>query len=521
MLGIKIGFAQRVDFERGLQGYYPFNGTADDKSSNGNDGVVNGAKLITDRFGAEYSAYSFDGKKASIRIPYSDKLDLSANKEFSISLWVRPRDINSGCLLLRNYDYGIKWSGMSNTNTIYSGAGGGYISTQKKKWETDTWYHIVMIQEANKLSYFIDGQLDHSSNISHSGEAEEEDIFIGRHPYFWGAFSGDIDDICIFNRALNKREIDALYQIESMPIEVKPKNKYAEIDTKLLEGTWQGIFSQPGNSQIDNFAYWINLKEENGIITGHSRTEVANSEAYGLMQLQGSVSDFALTLQEKRIMRQYNPSGFDWCLKFTKLRFNPKDKSLRGEWYADNCKENGSIILYKSNNPFNFYTDPKGDYATLAELAATLKKNRVQKRIAAESPTSTAVATTQASPETDIVSVVNKKIALEPIRFYLGSAQLTEASKKYLSAELIPFLLSEKGIKLNISGHTDNTGSDAVNLQISISRALSVVRFLNQQGIASNRMRHEGFGKAKPIADNTSSEGRSKNRRVEFQIIGQ
>ncbi|MEL6255490.1 MAG: LamG-like jellyroll fold domain-containing protein [Bacteroidota bacterium] len=521
ILGTENSFAQRVDFESGLQGYYPFNGTADDKSSNGNDGIVNGAKLITDRFGAEYSAYSFDGKKASIRIPFSKNLDLSSNKEYSISLWIRPRDINTGCILLRNYDYGIKWNGMTSSNTIYSGPGGGYIATEKNKWGTDKWYHIVMIQEANKLSYFIDGQLNHSSTLSHSGEAEAEDIFIGRHPYFWGSFSGDIDDICIFSRALNKREIDALYQIETMPIEVKPKNSYAEIDTKSLEGTWQGIFSQPGNSQIDNFAYWITLEEENGMIKGNSRTEVANSEAYGLMQLIGSVSDYALTLQEKRIMRQYNPTGFDWCLKFTKLRYNKEDKSLRGEWYADNCKENGSIILYKTNNPFNFYNDPKGDYATLAELAAILKKNRNQKRLASSSSKTANIPAAKTSTDTEIVSVVNTKIALDPIRFYLGSAQLTVESKKYLTAELIPFLLKERGIKLNVSGHTDNTGSDAVNLQISISRARSVVNYMIQQGISSNRMQYEGYGKAKPIADNKTTEGRSLNRRVEFQIIGQ
>jgi len=303
-----------------------------------------------------------------------------------------------------------------------------------------------------------------------------------------------------------------------MPIEVRPKNSYAEIDTKALEGTWQGIFSQPGNSQIDNFAYWITLKEENGAIKGHSRTEVANSEAYGLMQLSGSVSDYALTLQEKRIMRQYNPTGFDWCLKFTKLRYNKEDKSLRGEWYADNCKENGSIILYKTNNPFNFYNDPKGDYATLAELAAILKKNRNQKQLASRNPQLPA---TKASTEAKIVSVVNTKIALDPIRFYLGSAQLTVESKNYLTAELIPFLLKEKGIKLNVSGHTDNTGSDAVNLQISISRAKSVVKYLNQQGISADRMQYEGYGKAKPIADNKTTAGRSLNRRVEFQITGQ
>lgn len=72
-----------------LVAHYPFNGNADDASGNGNDGVVVGATLTFDRFGAPSSAMSFDGIDDYIRIPDNgDSLDIT--EDFTIALWLRP-----------------------------------------------------------------------------------------------------------------------------------------------------------------------------------------------------------------------------------------------------------------------------------------------------------------------------------------------------------------------------------------------------------------------------------------------
>lgn len=70
-----------------------------------------------------------------------------------------------------------------------------------------------------------------------------------------------------------------------------------------------------------------------------------------------------------------------------------------------------------------------------------------------------------------------------------------------------------------IIGHTDNTGSDAFNSRLSERRAESVKMFAMNQGIMSNRLSTEGKGENEPIADNTSEDGRAKNRRVEIVIV--
>jgi len=74
--------------------------------------------------------------------------------------------------------------------------------------------------------------------------------------------------------------------------------------------------------------------------------------------------------------------------------------------------------------------------------------------------------------------------------------------------------------KLRVEGHTDNTGDAKKNMVLSQKRAESVREYLINQGVVADRLVAEGFGQTKPIADNKTTEGKAKNRRVEFTITG-
>ena len=71
---------------------------------------------------------------------------------------------------------------------------------------------------------------------------------------------------------------------------------------------------------------------------------------------------------------------------------------------------------------------------------------------------------------------------------------------------------------VSITGHTDNTGSDAVNNPLSVDRANSTRDYLVSRGVARNRVATDGRGEREPIADNSSTQGRAKNRRVEIYV---
>jgi outer membrane protein OmpA-like peptidoglycan-associated protein len=72
---------------------------------------------------------------------------------------------------------------------------------------------------------------------------------------------------------------------------------------------------------------------------------------------------------------------------------------------------------------------------------------------------------------------------------------------------------------IEVQGHTDNKGRPWYNKALSARRAKAVMDGLIKRGVDKTRLRSEGYGQAKPIADNKTDEGRSVNRRVEFQII--
>ena len=81
-------------------------------------------------------------------------------------------------------------------------------------------------------------------------------------------------------------------------------------------------------------------------------------------------------------------------------------------------------------------------------------------------------------------------------------------------------LKENPGIKVMVEGHSDNAGSEKANQIISEKRALSAKKYLEDKfNIAADRMTVKGYGSQKPIADNNTQEGRSRNRRVEFRVI--
>ncbi|HVK64517.1 MAG TPA: OmpA family protein, partial [Polyangium sp.] len=73
--------------------------------------------------------------------------------------------------------------------------------------------------------------------------------------------------------------------------------------------------------------------------------------------------------------------------------------------------------------------------------------------------------------------------------------------------------------RIEVQGHTDDTGTPDVNRKLGQDRAESVVEWLFRRGIGRARLVPKGYGSDKPIADNTTEEGRGKNRRVEFRIL--
>ncbi len=111
-----------------------------------------------------------------------------------------------------------------------------------------------------------------------------------------------------------------------------------------------------------------------------------------------------------------------------------------------------------------------------------------------------------------------ESVNLNNIFFDFDTFALREKSKTELK-KIIAFLNAYPEIKIEMEGHTDNVGSAQYNLELSRSRALSVYEYLMENGVADNRVYYKGYGMEKPIATNTTEEGRQQNRRIAFKIL--
>ncbi len=104
------------------------------------------------------------------------------------------------------------------------------------------------------------------------------------------------------------------------------------------------------------------------------------------------------------------------------------------------------------------------------------------------------------------------------ILFATNKADLSQSAKNSL-VEFSKVLNNNKGCDIAIIGHTDNTGSDAINQPLSVSRANSVNNYLKSCGVSASQIKSvEGQGSTNPVADNSTAEGRKQNRRVEVYM---
>jgi outer membrane protein OmpA-like peptidoglycan-associated protein len=111
-------------------------------------------------------------------------------------------------------------------------------------------------------------------------------------------------------------------------------------------------------------------------------------------------------------------------------------------------------------------------------------------------------------------------INMADVLFDTGKFDLRAIAREKL-ARLAGIVLAHPGLKLDIEGHTDSTGSDELNQKLSDQRADSVRKYLMEQGMPETSLIAVGFGKSMPVADNSTAAGRQQNRRVEIIVSGE
>jgi OOP family OmpA-OmpF porin len=110
------------------------------------------------------------------------------------------------------------------------------------------------------------------------------------------------------------------------------------------------------------------------------------------------------------------------------------------------------------------------------------------------------------------------RVVLRGVGFATNSATLTPESRPALDA-VAADLRKYPRLRVELQGHTDSSGADAYNLDLSQRRAESVRNYLIAQGVPGTQLEARGYGETEPIADNTTAAGRAENRRVAMHVL--
>jgi outer membrane protein OmpA-like peptidoglycan-associated protein len=201
------------------------------------------------------------------------------------------------------------------------------------------------------------------------------------------------------------------------------------------------------------------------------------------------------------------------------IYYNPVPNNPNHAYYASEREsEPGVYDIYFVNYYGKILNEEEKDRLRLEYLKAVeeAKKANAKEKL---KPSETRLLTKKGYDDFPTDSVrVGMKVYLQNIQFANGKATLLSKSYKYLE-QLYRLMVYHSTLRVEITGHTDNTGKKSTNQKLSLERAQSVVDYLIGRGIKANRLVARGYGDSQPIAPNKTAAGRALNRRVEFRVI--
>jgi len=158
----------------------------------------------------------------------------------------------------------------------------------------------------------------------------------------------------------------------------------------------------------------------------------------------------------------------------------------------------------------------KADSVRTAALMDSLRTTRDRARIAALRDSLSRVALRDSLRA--MMAQKKTRVTLRGVNFEVGKAVLLPESRDILQ-DVAQSLIANPEVKVEVAGHTDNTGSRALNERLSLERAEAVKAFLAEHGVEADRMQVHGYAWDQPVASNKTASGRAQNRRVELRRI--
>ena len=334
---------------------------------------------------------------------------------------------------------------------------------------------------------------------------EYDFYLVGKDKYFLDfsapGYSHTIQEISLDTIGNSLKQDISLFKVSHLILNVYDKDMFEPVSATITV-TEDGKKSNVNVSDLSKGHYKVDLP-----IGKNYSIKIFNSlyEDYILdlnlaqvVQFEEFERDAELISEKELIVFEVSGPNEPVEIEITDLSTNEKYRT------SVTTDENGKAKIYlRSGDKYEINISPKG-YAYY-NTTLTLDKNKPAGGYKVQ-------AKLEALTE-------NAKLEFSDITFETNSAELNASSYDELE-RLVTLLKDNPEIRVEISAHTDDVGADLYNLKLSDRRAASVANFLQNKGIAQNRLISKGYGKTRPIVPNNSDENRARNRRVEMMILG-
>lgn len=271
---------------------------------------------------------------------------------------------------------------------------------------------------------------------------------------------------------------------------------------QTYSGLWKGSYYANGTSPEEGKIIYLEIKEEKtGEVQGRIRNEVYNTDEYALKQIKGQSKtnqSGALTLSETVVFKKSAGSRTNWCRLQMELDYNPETGYLKGTYLSNECRNYiGKVILYRYNGSFPDETVNSESHHWFDLLGKELKKGL-------------------SAPE--IRKKERDNFVFQPIYFDYDKSAIRPEFHDFLN-KLIHVVEGHSDLRVKVTGHTDSDGSDLYNDGLSQRRAQAIIDYFVSKGLEADRLEFDFKGEKDPVDTNRTSEGRQRNRRVDFQFI--
>jgi len=260
-------------------------------------------------------------------------------------------------------------------------------------------------------------------------------------------------------------------------------------------GTWKGFQISDKDTNVYNEVYYLDFIVLNGLLDGKMKIEKSQDrDEVELIQIKGQKKYIDVKIKEIKLIQSSSK------IKSTELNnlsftYNLERGYLEG--YSDDSSSKGKIVLFKSDYNFNSKVKKSKNRNWIKSILQDYNNGL-------------------SSPEKRLEEL--RDFIFEPIYFDYDKDIIKEEFHDELY-KIKKMVLSHSDLRILVIGHTDSDGSDYYNKSLSKRRAESIIRFFTKNGLRRDRIVIDFKGESSPVDSNKTTEGRSRNRRVDFRFI--